>query len=92
MKDKILSAAVRIAKNGGLVALTRSAVAKAANVAPGSVSYHFDGMPGLVSAVVAEAIRTKNWPIIAGAIVAKHIATEVLSPEFKRTALDSLAK
>lgn len=65
MYPKILAAAVKLAAKVGVYKITRSAVADAAKVAPGSVSYHFDGMDGLINAVVEEALRTYNWPILA---------------------------
>ncbi len=72
MRDKILIHAVRLAAKQGFEQITRLKVAKSARVSPGSVSYHFQDMKGLRTAVIEEALNTSNLAVLAQGIVARH--------------------
>src|ERR1700761_7726745 len=72
MKEQILEAAIFIASRQGFQALTRIAVAKRADVAEGTVSYHFKTMSRLHDAVVRCAIEYGNTPILARALADGH--------------------
>jgi AcrR family transcriptional regulator len=91
MQEKILAAAVKLAASKGLARLTRKMVARNIRVADSLVSYHFKGMDGLKKAVITQAIKTENLPIIAAAVVMRHPAVAQVAQELKERALASLA-
>lgn len=62
--SKVLDAAIQEAEDVGFQFITRSAVAKRADVVDASVSYAFGGMLGLKRAVLTEAIARENLTIL----------------------------
>lgn len=88
--QRVLDAALYVAKKRGLRSLTRKAVADQAGLSVGTVSMAFVNMHGLETAVVKEAIRTEIWPIVREAIVLKHQAVRTMSKEDKLRALATL--
>ena len=91
MKDKILATAMQIANLKGFGNVTRNDIADRAEIATGSVSYHYGDMKKLERAMVERAIETKNLKIL-GQALAKNHATAKKAPESLRlAALRSLA-
>lgn len=72
MKLQILAVAMKLAETKGYQNLTRNEIAGVAEVATGSVTYHFKSMRKLQAAVVTEAIKTENLAIVSQAVVARH--------------------
>ncbi len=68
-KAEILNAAMFVAMNEHYRYVTRAAIAKEAHCHESAVSYHFGTMVQLRRTIVGEAIRTKNWMILAQALV-----------------------
>lgn len=88
MKDKILAAAMQVANLKGYKAVTRNDVAGKADVAAGSVSYHFGDMKKLQTAMVARAIESGNLKVVAQALADRHpLALKAPDELRKRAAL-----
>lgn len=88
---RILAAALHVAATKGLAKLTRDDVAKRAKVAPGLVSYHFDGMKGLRKVIVEEAIKSENLTVLAAAILLDRPEVKALPEALRKRALLSAA-
>lgn len=90
LHDKILSAAVSIARRKGFHKITQGEVAERSTAAEGTIHYHFGSMSGLRDAVVAYAIDHGELTIIGQAIAQKHrLAAKGcgISEEVRRKAL-----
>ncbi len=85
MKNAILSAAMQLANLKGFKRVSRADIAKRADVAAGSVSYHFGTMRGLRDAMVARAVESGNLRILAQAHAERH-PLAVKAPEALRRA------
>lgn len=72
MKDKILNTAMQLANLTGFLNVTRDGIADRAEIATGSVSYHYKDMKKLRAAMVARAIETENLKILGQALAARH--------------------
>lgn len=72
MKDRLLSTAMSLANLHGLSGVTRDMVANVAEVATGSVTYHFGDMKRLRSEMVKRAIETENLNVLAQALAIGH--------------------
>lgn len=90
MRDKILTAAVKVAESVPLHAVTRKDIAKAAGVAPSLVSYYMHGEFSRKLDIITAAIKTENIRVIAGAVSMWHLFPGI-PPRLKRKALKSLA-
>lgn len=88
--ERVLDAAMYLAKRRGLNALTRDAIALQARVSTGTVSTVFVNMDGLLTAVVKKAIADNIWPVIMQAIALKHPAVKGLSKDQKLHAMATL--
>lgn len=73
LHDKILRAAVRLAKKRGFRAFTRSDVAVEVGCATGTVNYHFDSMDVLRMEVMREAIRREVMAVVAEGLSRRHV-------------------
>lgn len=92
-KQQILAAALTLAANpGGLNALRRNTVAAAAGCSDGLVSMHFGTMSNFRRAVVREAVRTQNLPVIAQALAAGDTAALKAPDNLKAEAIASLSR
>jgi len=91
MKEQLLSTAIKVATTNGLSAVTRNGVARAANVAAGSVSYHFKSSRKLLAAVVAEGLKTRNLRIIGDALAITHPLVAAISEPLRREAAKHVA-
>jgi AcrR family transcriptional regulator len=89
-KAMILGAAVTLARKVGYRKLTREDVAREAETAAGSVNYYFGSTEGLRTAVVEYAIEHEIVTIVAEAIVAKHTATDKITPTKRRSILSQV--
>lgn len=72
MKDKILGTAMQLANLKGFGNVTRNDIADRAEVATGSVSYHYKTMKKLETAMVERAVETENLKILAQALARRH--------------------
>lgn len=72
MREAILSAAMQLANLKGYKRVTRADIAKRADVATGSVSYHFGSMRKLQDAMVERAIEAKNLKLLGQALSNRH--------------------
>lgn len=61
-RARILAAAVELVRSGGSAAATTLAVARAADVAPGTVTNHFSGQGDLIAAVADAALAELRMP------------------------------
>lgn len=87
MKTMILSTAMQLANLHGFGRVTRNMIADRAEIATGSVSYHWKDMKKLERAMVERAIETRNLKVLGQAIAAKHPATKDVDSELKRDAV-----
>lgn len=88
MKDKILAAAMQLANLKGYKNVTRDDIASRADVAAGSVSYHFGDMRKLQAAMVERAVLTQNLKVVAQAMADRHpVALKAPEDLRKRAAL-----
>ncbi len=90
MKLKILTHALRLAARHGLDHVSRNDIAVSAEVATGSVSYHFENMRKLRAAIVAKAIEDENLIVIGQALVARHPLALKASDALKKRAAAAL--
>lgn len=72
MQTMILSTAMQLANLHGFGKVTRNMIADRAEIATGSVSYHFKSMRKLQAAMVTRSIETENLKVLGQAIAAKH--------------------
>lgn len=72
MKDKILGAAMQLANLKGFNRVTRNDIADKAEVATGSVSYHFKSMKKLQAAMMARAVESENIKVLAQGLGVRH--------------------
>lgn len=82
MKLAILKAAVELARAKGFRKFSRLEVARKADTATGTVSYHYGDMGGLRTAVMQHAIDHEVLEIVAQGLAERHVlvlkAPEVL--------------
>ena len=91
MKDAILSAAMQLANLKGFKKVSRSDIAKRADVATGSVSYHFGTMKKLRDAMVTRAVESSNLKILAQALAERHPLATKAPEALRRAAAATLA-
>lgn len=91
MKTMILSTAMQLANLHGFGRVTRNMIADRAEIATGSVSYHWKDMKKLERAMVERAIETRNLKVLGQAVAAKHPATKDVDAELKRDAMMAVA-
>jgi AcrR family transcriptional regulator len=92
MKLKILNTAMQLANLHGFAGVTRDMIANRAEVAVGSVSYHFKGISKLKAAMVERAIETQNLMVLGQAISARHPLAMNAPEDLRRRAVLALAK
>lgn len=90
MRERILAAALELARTHRYDRLTRGMVASSAGVATGSVNYYFTDMAGLRDAVMAEAVATGDDAVVAQGLVDKHPAVVNAAPAVRLGALRAL--
>lgn len=89
-KTRILAAALPVAVSLGYKNVTRSVVAKAAEVAENTIQHHFGSIPKLKEAILAYAIEKRNLEVIAQAVVARDPAVSDLPDRLKARALATM--
>lgn len=89
-KTCILQAALELAATHRYDTITRGQLASAAGVATGSVNYYFTDMAGLRDAVMAEAVATGEWGVVAQGLVDRHPLVVNAAPEVRAGALRAL--
>ena len=88
---KILDTAVKLALKSSYRRITRELVAVNANVATGTVSYHFRTMEQLRDAIIRYGVTHKVLPLIAQGLAADHKLTRDIPLALKRAAAATLA-
>lgn len=91
MKMKILGVAMQLANLHGFGNVTRNMIAARAEIATGSVSYHFKSMRKLEAAMVERAIETENLKVLGQAIGRKHPLGTKAPEALQRRAVLALA-
>ena len=91
MKTMILSTAMQLANLKGFGNVTRNDIADRAEIATGSVSYHWKSMKKLEAAMVERAIETRNLKVLGQAIAAKHNVALKAPDDLRRDAMLAVA-
>lgn len=91
MKTMLLSTAMQLANLHGFGNVTRNMIADRAEVATGTVSYHFKGMKRLEAAMVERAIETQNLKVLGQAISKRHPLATKAPADMQRSAVLALA-
>lgn len=86
----ILTAACRLATRVGYNNLSREAVAEAAQCSPGLVSAYFGTMVKLRRAIMGEAIRTRDFKVIAQGLACRDKRALGAPEDLRRQAVESL--
>lgn len=88
--QRILDAAVELAKHDGYQFLTRDGVAKEAGVAAGTVNSAYGTIRDLKRAVLREAVDKQILPIIAQGLADNHEFVRDIPSELKARAVAQL--
>lgn len=89
-KASILKIATRLAQSQGFRNVTREAIAEKADIAPGTVSYHFGTMSKLQDAIVVHAVETENLTVIAQGLAERHRKAVIAPASLQVKALNTL--
>lgn len=76
-KEIVMTAALSMATEVGLMGITREGVAKRAHVADGTVSFHFNTMNQFRRAVLRRAIHDENIPVLATALTRPEYGADI---------------
>lgn len=88
---EILNAAMKLAtRKGGWGSLTRASIAVEAECSEALVSLYFGTSVQIKRAVMREAVRTENLPILAQGIVAGDKQAAKIDATLKQKAIQSL--
>lgn len=87
----VLEAAVALARQHGMQAVTRPRVAAESGLALGTVSNAFGGMDGLRDAVMRAAVDREILPVIAQGLAERHPAAAAADSDLKTRALAQIA-
>ena len=90
-KLALLDAAMTEARKCGYNRVTREQIAARADCAPGLVSFYFGTMRQMKRAIMSEAIRTHNLPIIAQGLADRHPKAMRAPVELRTAAAMTLA-
>lgn len=91
MKLQILGVAMQLANLKGFGKVTRFDISDQAEIATGSVSYHWKTMRKLEAAMVERAIETHNLKILGQAIANRHPLAMKASDDLRRAAVLAVA-
>lgn len=86
----ILQAAIRLAESDGWLALSRDAVATAAGVSPGLVSWYFLATSLLRDEVMQHAVDTGILSVVAEGILARHAVALAASVSLRAAAFEHM--
>lgn len=89
--NRILNAAMDLAKDNGYQWITRDAVAELAGVSPATVSNVFGTMRGLKRAVLREAVKRADVAIILQGLGDRHPIVMDAPESVRQAAVASLA-
>lgn len=89
-KKQILEAAMALARESSLYAVTRKDVAARVGCSAPLIGFYYASIESLRKAVVTEAMRTEDLPILAQCIVMNNSRMRRLSPELRARALATL--
>lgn len=64
-KEQIIEAGLKLARKGGMGAVTLSEVARQIKCSHGTIAFHMKNLSGLQRAVKAEAIKRKDKRVLA---------------------------
>ncbi len=87
----VLEAAIALATQHGMGAVTRPRVARESGVATGTVSNAYGSMEGLRDAVMAAAVEREILPVIAQGLAERYAAAVSAPPDLKTRALAQIA-
>lgn len=90
-KDTILDAALTMAEEIGLHAVTRHGIAKRVGVSYGTIYNHLGGMPETRTEIIKHAVTKRNLRVLAEGIISKHPDALSAPLALKQEALLSLA-
>lgn len=82
---------MQLANLHGFGKVTRNMIADRAEIATGSVSYHFKDMRKLAAAMVTRSIETENLKVLGQAIAAKHPLALKAPDELRKRAVLAVA-
>ena len=89
--ERILQAAVDLARVDGYQWITREAVANRAGVSPATINNVFDTMVGLKRAVLQTAVDTRDLTIVAQGLADRHEIVMAAPEDLRREAAAMLA-
>lgn len=90
MKQRILNAALQLAREHGYSNIDRGQIAERVPCSRGSINYYFNTINQLQRAVLGEAIRVTDLTIIAQALMRNETRALKLPDSVKRAAVGSL--
>lgn len=91
MKAKILAAAIALAETVPLHAVSRAAIARKAKCAPSLVTWYLGNIYAVHARIIAEASKTNNVKVVAGALSMLPQFPGVVPVRLQREALRTLA-
>ena len=86
-RAEILGAALSASETHGVTNITRDQVANAAGCSAALVTTYFGSMERLRTAIVREAIKVPNLPVLAQALVARYHVAAKAPDALKKKAL-----
>lgn len=90
-KDTITDAALALAEKVGYQNVTQQALATAAGVAKGTVTYHFTSMSKLQDAVIKRAVEVENLRVVAQGLTGRNWYALHASEKIRTAAARQLA-
>lgn len=90
--ERILEAAIELAKKDGYQWITRERVAAQAGVSPGTINTAYGTMPALKRAVLSAAVDRGIWEIVAQGLADRHQIVMDAPPEIRSNAAAALAR
>ena len=90
-KADLLDVALRLARKHGYAKITRAQIAELANLAEGTVSYHFGTMNKLRVEVMRYAVKQNDPIVVMQGLAVKDRHAAHASPELRAAALATIA-
>lgn len=87
---RIVQASSAIARERGLLEVTRDAIAKEAEVAPGLVSHYFGTMGTLRDTLMQLAISSRDAVLLSRGLAIEHPGAMAAPPALKKQAIQEL--
>lgn len=89
-KDSVIDAALTLARSVGYLHMTCEAIARRVGCSRGEVSHLLGTMTQLRRTVVRHAVKRRDLPVIAQALVAKDPHVQGVDEDLKTAALQSV--